>query len=508
MADRITLQVTRYRPETRHDADHAGLRDPAAQGLVRPRWPEPHQGPRGRHALLPLVLPDGHLRELRHDRRRRAEADLCHVPDRLRPGSGTGRAADQLPRRARSRRRHRRLHGQAAVRQAVAHPRGRGATGRRRVPPDRRRSWRRTSSSACASTACSATPPARSTGSTQEFLGPAAIALAQRYNLDSRDQGGHRSDWTSCRRPKGSGTAPSWASAARPAPRTWTRPVPSSATRSPRPTRSLKSFLLPRGAAMSERSSTRSSTARWYRPRVPVFWWLRRRSYLLFVLRELSSVFVAWFVVFLLLLVNAVAQGRARVPAVPGLERYTGGCSRSTWSRCCFIVLHAVTWFTLWRRRRWSYGCAAGACRRPLIARRALRGLDARLGARGLADPGVNDGQATDRTVPVAAVQRRRRAGGAADPGPAVAFRRRVPAGLGGAARPCAPARRAAPPGHASRSPRPLRAGALPLGSPLPLHPLSTGCSSSVSTTSINLFCYGGAVVGTLLAADLLLRAL
>ena len=41
---------------------------------------------------------------------------------------------------------------------------------------------------------------------------------------------------------------------------------------------------------------------RWYRRRMSVFWWVGRRSYLIFVLRELTSVFVAWSVVFLLLL--------------------------------------------------------------------------------------------------------------------------------------------------------------------------------------------------------------
>jgi len=45
---------------------------------------------------------------------------------------------------------------------------------------------------------------------------------------------------------------------------------------------------------------------RWYRTRIPVFWWVGRRSYLVFVLRELTSVFVAWSVVFLLLLVAVV----------------------------------------------------------------------------------------------------------------------------------------------------------------------------------------------------------
>ena len=46
----------------------------------------------------------------------------------------------------------------------------------------------------------------------------------------------------------------------------------------------------------------------WYRPRMSTWWWLRKRSYLLFILRELSSVYVAWTVVFLLL-IWAVGRG-------------------------------------------------------------------------------------------------------------------------------------------------------------------------------------------------------
>ena len=49
--------------------------------------------------------------------------------------------------------------------------------------------------------------------------------------------------------------------------------------------------------------------ARYYQQRVPRFWWVRKRSYLTFMLRELSSVFVALFVVELLFLVGAVADG-------------------------------------------------------------------------------------------------------------------------------------------------------------------------------------------------------
>jgi fumarate reductase subunit C len=92
---------------------------------------------------------------------------------------------------------------------------------------------------------------------------------------------------------------------------------------------------------------------------VSTWWWLKRRSYLAFILRELSSVFVAWSVVFLLLLVAAVTgggnsyrqflawAGRPVVVLVNGVS-------------LLFVVFHAVTWFNLapqamvmrWRGRR------------------------------------------------------------------------------------------------------------------------------------------------------------
>jgi fumarate reductase subunit C len=84
----------------------------------------------------------------------------------------------------------------------------------------------------------------------------------------------------------------------------------------------------------------------WYRRRMSTYWWLERPSYLVFILRELSSAFVAWFVVFLLLLVRAVSQGA---------DEYQSFLS---WAAnplvvlvnvvaFLFVVLHAVTWFNL-----------------------------------------------------------------------------------------------------------------------------------------------------------------
>jgi fumarate reductase subunit C len=77
-----------------------------------------------------------------------------------------------------------------------------------------------------------------------------------------------------------------------------------------------------------------------------LFWWLSRRSYLLFVLRELSAVFVAWFVVYLLLLVNAIGDGAS------SYARFVDW-SGSSWVvvlnvvALAFVLLHVVTWFGL-----------------------------------------------------------------------------------------------------------------------------------------------------------------
>jgi fumarate reductase subunit C len=86
--------------------------------------------------------------------------------------------------------------------------------------------------------------------------------------------------------------------------------------------------------------------ARLYKPRVRLLWWLSRRSYTLFVLRELSSVFVAWSVVYLLLLVRAVHGGPAEY------QRFLDW-STSPWLialnivSVAFLLYHAVTFVNL-----------------------------------------------------------------------------------------------------------------------------------------------------------------
>ena len=73
---------------------------------------------------------------------------------------------------------------------------------------------------------------------------------------------------------------------------------------------------------------------------------MRRRSYLLFVIRELSSLFVAWFVVFLLLLVIAVARGDAAYQSFMDWAANPVVLVVNIVA-LLFIVFHAVTWFNL-----------------------------------------------------------------------------------------------------------------------------------------------------------------
>jgi fumarate reductase subunit C len=97
---------------------------------------------------------------------------------------------------------------------------------------------------------------------------------------------------------------------------------------------------------MSERAAYTEYHPRWLRPRISTYWWLGRRGYVNFILRELSSVFVAWFVVYLLLLVRAVSQGDAPYQQ---FLRWSGNLLVLLLNlvTLLFVVFHAITWFNL-----------------------------------------------------------------------------------------------------------------------------------------------------------------
>jgi fumarate reductase subunit C len=94
---------------------------------------------------------------------------------------------------------------------------------------------------------------------------------------------------------------------------------------------------------MTQHYAPRGAT---YRRPVSRWWWLEKRSYLLFVLREFSCVFVAWTVVFMLVMLGAVAGGDddyqsfldwASAPWVVVVNVIS----------LLFLALHTVTWFAL-----------------------------------------------------------------------------------------------------------------------------------------------------------------
>ena len=83
-----------------------------------------------------------------------------------------------------------------------------------------------------------------------------------------------------------------------------------------------------------------------YQRRMSVFWWVHKRSYFLFVMRELSSLFVAWFVVYLLMFIAAVGGGEEKYDAF--LDRASSPLFLVVNAvALAFLVLHTITWFAL-----------------------------------------------------------------------------------------------------------------------------------------------------------------
>jgi fumarate reductase subunit C len=83
---------------------------------------------------------------------------------------------------------------------------------------------------------------------------------------------------------------------------------------------------------------------RWLRPRVSTYWWLEKPAYLAFMLREGSCMFVGWFTLYLLWLLDAVREG-------PLAYELFLAWSGTPWVlllnvvTLAFVVFHAITFF-------------------------------------------------------------------------------------------------------------------------------------------------------------------
>jgi len=83
-----------------------------------------------------------------------------------------------------------------------------------------------------------------------------------------------------------------------------------------------------------------------YRSRMSTYWWLGRRPYVKFILRESSSVAVAWFVILILLQIHALKQGADSYAA---FQAWLASPILIVVNVIAlfFVVFHAITWFNL-----------------------------------------------------------------------------------------------------------------------------------------------------------------
>jgi fumarate reductase subunit C len=91
-------------------------------------------------------------------------------------------------------------------------------------------------------------------------------------------------------------------------------------------------------------SAVRPDPSKLYHQKMPATWWLTNRSYFLFMLRELSSVFVAAFLIVYLCQIYQLSQGPDAYSA------FTQKLNSPGWIvfhlvALLFALYHSVTWF-------------------------------------------------------------------------------------------------------------------------------------------------------------------
>jgi fumarate reductase subunit C len=88
------------------------------------------------------------------------------------------------------------------------------------------------------------------------------------------------------------------------------------------------------------------SGPREYRRSLSNLWWLERRNYLIFILREFSSVFVAYFLIVTLKQVCALTRGPAAYAAFQAHMQNPLVILFNVVA-LAFLVLHTITWSRL-----------------------------------------------------------------------------------------------------------------------------------------------------------------
>ena len=91
-------------------------------------------------------------------------------------------------------------------------------------------------------------------------------------------------------------------------------------------------------------NGTRPDKSKLYFPKVPTTWWLKKGSYLLFMLRELSSVFIAAFLVVFLIQIHQLTKGPESYVAFVAMLSSPGWIIFHLVA-LLFAVYHSFTWF-------------------------------------------------------------------------------------------------------------------------------------------------------------------
>ena len=93
-------------------------------------------------------------------------------------------------------------------------------------------------------------------------------------------------------------------------------------------------------------TATRPERPGLYYPKLPATWWLRRPNYFRFMMRELSSVFIAIFLVVFLVELHQLSRGPQAYAAFVETLRSPGWIVSHVVA-LAFAIYHSVTWFNL-----------------------------------------------------------------------------------------------------------------------------------------------------------------
>jgi len=83
-----------------------------------------------------------------------------------------------------------------------------------------------------------------------------------------------------------------------------------------------------------------------YRRPVSNMWWLKRRSYIWFMIRELTSIFTAGYCIFLLVVFYKLSQGPEAYAGIIAALKSPASVVLHIIT-FAFVFYHAITWFEL-----------------------------------------------------------------------------------------------------------------------------------------------------------------